>query len=72
MMKRIIADTATVPFSDCSRMRQLSARYARASTTVASAPMAADSVGVPQPAAIAPTTTAKIETSGSTYCSSGR
>ena len=37
-----------------------------ASSTVAIAPTAADSVGVPQPAAIAPTTTPKIETSGST------
>ena len=33
---------------------------------VASAPSAADSVGVAQPADIAPTTTPKIETSGRT------
>ncbi len=33
---------------------------------VASAPSAADSVGVAQPADIAPTTTPKIDTSGST------
>ena len=38
---------------------------------VANAPIAADSVGVAQPADIEPTTTPKIETSGSTYCTNG-
>ncbi len=37
-----------------------------------SAPIAADSVGVAHPADIEATTTTKIETSGNTYCTSGR
>src|SRR6266851_10150796 len=39
---------------------------------VKSAPIAADSVGVAQPADIEATTTTKIETSGTTYCTNGR
>src|SRR5437588_7099277 len=38
---------------------------------VNSAPMAADSVGVAQPADIDHTTTTKIDTSGITYCTNG-
>src|SRR4051812_8536450 len=38
---------------------------------VKSAPMAADSVGVAQPADIDHTTTTKIDTSGITYCTKG-
>jgi hypothetical protein len=39
---------------------------------VAKAPIAADSVGVAQPADIDATTTTKIDTSGTTYCTNGR
>src|SRR3954471_20518911 len=39
---------------------------------VAKAPIAADSVGVAQPADIEITTMTKIETSGITYCTKGR
>ena len=42
-----------------------------ANNTVAKAPTAADSVGVPQPPTIAPTTTPKIETKGRTYMRKG-
>ena len=38
---------------------------------VAKAPIAADSVGVAQPADIDATTMAKIDTSGITYCTKG-
>ena len=39
---------------------------------VAKAPIAADSVGVAQPADIDATTMTKIDTSGTTYCTNGR
>jgi hypothetical protein len=39
---------------------------------VKNAPIAADSVGVAQPADIEATTTTKIDTSGITYCTNGR
>ena len=56
MMKRIIAEIATVPFSDGEQDLQRRARGRRApARSSRSAPTAADSVGVPQPAAIAPT-----------------
>ena len=42
-----------------------------ANNTVVKAPIAADSVGVAMPAIITPTTTAKIDTKGSTYFTKG-
>ena len=42
-----------------------------ANNTVVNAPIAADSVGVAMPAIITPTTTAKIDTKGSTYFTKG-
>ena len=62
MMNRIMPEMAAVPRSACIRFsqRERSGRRAPAAT-VASAPSAADSVGVAQPADIAPTTMTKIE-----------
>ena len=71
MMKRITPEMPAVPSRAFSKPSQVSARYIAATSTVATAPMAADSVGVAQPAAMARITTTKMMTSGITYTTSG-
>src|SRR5260370_38031680 len=61
MMTRIMREMAAVPRKACMRFLRLSERYAAASAIVKSAPIAADSVGVAQPADIEATTTTKID-----------
>jgi len=66
MMNMIMPEMAVAPLSDFIRAFRLSTRYTAATAMVASAPRAADSVGVAKPPDMAPTTTAKMAPSGTT------
>ena len=71
MMNRMMPVIAAVPLSACAIAFQVRLLYSRQTSTVASTPSAADSVGVAQPADIATMTRMKISTSGVTLTSSG-
>ena len=71
MMKRMVPETATVPVSAFISDAQVRLRYAIAARMVPAAPSAAASVGVAQPAVMAPTTMPKMRTSGSTWTRNG-
>src|SRR5205814_5196567 len=71
MMNRMMPETATVPISAFISAGQVRLRYSMAATMVPEAPSAAASVGVAQPAVMAPTTMPKISTSGSTRTRNG-